>query len=101
MPRSSHAVVGAMLITAALLPRSGNTADAAHPLESGAIPGVLATENPFDGHVPLLNREDPAPSFASEEAAEELAGDHPEGRPIPALHRTEEPHRGHAAAPTQ
>ena len=57
--------VGALLLAAAVLPRPGSAADATHPLDPGAAPGVLAVDDPFADHVPLLDRGDPAPSFAT------------------------------------
>ena len=101
MPRWFHPIVGAFFLAAVALPRPGDAADAAHPLDPGAASGLLTTENPFDGHVPLLNREVPAPSFAFESAAgDRPAPDEAETRSLPAMHRadTETGHRGHAPA---
>jgi len=101
MPRLLHPVAGAFLLAAAALPRPGNAADAAPPLDPTAASGLLTTENPFDGHVPLLNREVPAPSFAFESAAgDRPAPDDGERRSLPAMYSadTATGHRGHAPA---
>jgi hypothetical protein len=104
MPRLLHPVAGAFLLAAAALPRPGNAADAAPPLDPTATSGLLTTENPFDGHVPLLNREVPAPSFAFESAAgDRPAPDDGERRSLPAMYSadTATGHRGHAPAPME
>ena len=62
--------VGALLLAVAVLPRPGSAADAIHPLDPGAAPGVLAVDDPFADHVPLLDRGDPAPSFATAPAGD-------------------------------
>ncbi len=71
MPRLVRPSVAALLLTAAVLLRSGSTsADATHPLDPTAAPGVLATESPFEGSVPLLDREAPTPSFVMRPVAD-------------------------------
>ena len=99
MPRLLHPVAGAFLLAAAALPRPGNAADAAPPLDPIATSGLLTTENPFDGHVPLLNREVPAPSFAFDSAAGDRPAPDDERRSLPAMYRAETTgHHGHAPA---
>ena len=101
MPRLLHPIAGAFFLAAVALPRPGDAADAAHPLDPGATSGLLTTENPFDGHVPLLNREVPAPSFAFESAAgDRPAPDDGERLSLPAMYGadTATGHRGHAPA---
>ncbi|HET6518959.1 MAG TPA: hypothetical protein VFG47_03955 [Geminicoccaceae bacterium] len=68
---------GAFLLAAAVMLRPAGAADATHPLDPNASPGVLPTGDPFLGHVPLLDREAPAPSFAAAPAAP------PDGRTSP------------------
>jgi hypothetical protein len=65
----SHLGVGAFLVAAVILPRSGTTADAAHPLDPVASSGSVPTQNIFDGHVQLLDRDVPAPSFVEDPGA--------------------------------
>lgn len=101
MPRLLHPMLGLLFLAAVALPRSGTAADPAHPLDPGSASGLLTTENPFDGHVPLLHREVPAPSFAFEsDAGNQRAQGDGERQSLPAMYRadTATEHRGHAAA---
>ena len=59
-----------LLLAAAVSPRPGSAADATHPLDPEATPGVLPVDDPFAGHVPMLDREAPAPSFVTAPAAD-------------------------------
>lgn len=60
---------GTLLLATAVMLRPADAADATHPLDPNASPGVLPTGDPFRNHVPLLDREAPAPSFAAAPAA--------------------------------
>jgi hypothetical protein len=73
--------IGAFLFAAALVPRPGMTADAIHPLDPAAPAGVVRTRNVFEGFVPLLGRESPAPSFAVEEEAADAVAAEAEAAP--------------------
>jgi len=57
----------AALLAAALMPSGEAAADAAHPLDPTASAGAVVTKNSFEGFVPLLSRENPAPSFIKSE----------------------------------
>ena len=79
---------GALLLATAVMLRPADAADATHPLDPNASPGVLPTGDPFRSHIPLLDRGAPAPSFAAAPAAapDEGAsvadrGEEPEGMP--------------------
>lgn len=101
MARLLLPIVGAFLLATVALPRPGDAADAAHPLDTTAPSGLLTTKNPFDGHVPLLHRQVPAPSFAFESAVgDQRAQGDGERQSLPAMNRvdTATEHRGHAAA---
>ena len=63
-----HFGAGVLLLAAALLPRPGNAADATHPLDPGAAAGSIPTQNAFGGYIPLLDRDEPVPSFAADQA---------------------------------
>jgi hypothetical protein len=63
--------ISAFLVAVAVLPRPGMAADPIHPLDPAAPSGPVPTQNVFQGHVPLLDRDSPAPSFTDE-------GDQPE-----------------------
>ncbi|WP_159713277.1 hypothetical protein [Geminicoccus flavidas] len=65
----SHFGVGAFLVVAVILPRSGTTADTAHPLDPVASSGSVPTQNIFNDHVQLLDRDVPAPSFVEDPEA--------------------------------
>lgn len=99
MPRLVHHMVGAFFLAAVGLPRPGDAADAAHPLDPTAASGYLNTENAFDGHVPLLTREGPAPSFAFESAGNQPAEEDGERRSLPAMHRADTAAGDHGHAP--
>lgn len=59
----------AVLLAAALMPSGEAAADAAHPLDPTAPAGAVVTKNSFEGFVPLLSRENPAPSFTKSETS--------------------------------
>ena len=103
MPRLVHHMVGALFLATVALPRPGDAADAAHPLDPTAASGSLNTENAFDGHVPLLTREGPAPSFAFESAGAQPVQEDGERLSLPAMYRadTAAGQRGHPPAPTE
>jgi hypothetical protein len=61
--------VGALVLAAVLVPRPGTAADALHPLDPAAKAGSIPTENIFDGYVPLLDRDEPLPSFVPDDAS--------------------------------
>jgi hypothetical protein len=61
----SRSAIG-VLFLAALAPLPGAAADAVHPLNPAASAGVVSTRNIFEDAVPLLNRENPLPSFTAE-----------------------------------
>ena len=61
---------GAFLLAAAVLLRPASAADDTHPLDPDATPGVLPTDDPFQGYVPLLDRDAPAPSFVTAPAVD-------------------------------
>ena len=61
----SRPIVG-VLFLAVLAPLPGAAADAVHPLDPAASAGVVSTRNIFENAVPLLSRESPQPSFATE-----------------------------------
>ncbi len=61
----SRPIVG-VLFFAVLAPLPGAAADAVHPLDPAASAGVVSTRNIFENAVPLLSRESPQPSFATE-----------------------------------
>jgi hypothetical protein len=60
---------GTLLLATSVMLRPADAADATHPLDPNASPGVMPTGDPFRNHVPLLDREAPAPSFAAAPAA--------------------------------
>jgi hypothetical protein len=77
--------VAAFLLAAALVPRPGTAADATHPLDPAAPAGVVPTDNVFEGFVPLLGRENPVPSFASETTASDAPAVEGEAPPPAAM----------------
>src|SRR5688572_22012482 len=76
----------ALLMATALVLQAGAAAEAAHPLDPAAPAGVVPTRNIFENAVPLLSRENPAPSFVSEgEATADAPAEAPpaeEGKPM-------------------
>ena len=74
MPSQPRPGVGALLLAAALVPLPSRAADTGHPLDPAAEAGVVSTANVFDGHIPLLDRDAPAPSFAEGAAPPPPAG---------------------------
>ncbi len=56
-------------------------AGVANPLDPAGPPGAVPTENIFEGRVPLLDREAPAPSFAGEAEAPPAESDGAEAPP--------------------
>lgn len=53
-----------LLLVAVLMPRPGAAAGVTHPLDPSAKPAGVPTANVFDAYVPLLDRDEPVPSFA-------------------------------------
>ena len=78
--------MGALLLLAALAPLPSRAADTGHPLDPAAEAGVVSTANVFDGHIPLLDRDAPAPSFAEGAAAPPPAAAGAAPAPMPMDH---------------
>jgi hypothetical protein len=76
-----------LLLTGGILAGASSwAAEARNPLDPSAAAGVVTTVPAFDGHIPLLDREAPAPSFAGATEEPSVGDDQGPAAQVPADH---------------